>query len=109
MCVCVCVCVCVLVSLLAARANSYYDNNVLTHIFHQSDLIHYRLRVVTNDGRQLTGQLLAFDKVSDNSFFLLSIQQLPEHLDASKQHNIVFAQTSCLYYCLFISYPGQEY
>lgn len=29
-----------------------------------ADLVNYRLRVVTVDGKQLSGQMLAFDKVS---------------------------------------------
>jgi small nuclear ribonucleoprotein B and B' len=28
------------------------------------NLINYRMRVTLNDGRQMTGQMLAFDKVS---------------------------------------------
>lgn len=33
--------------------------------------INYRMRVTLNDGRQMTGQMLAFDKVAPSSFIQL--------------------------------------
>lgn len=32
------------------------------------NLVNYRMRVTLNDGRQMTGQMLAFDKVRSISF-----------------------------------------
>lgn len=42
------------------------------------NLVNYRMRVTLNDGRQMTGQMLAFDKVRSSSSWT-HLQYQPHH------------------------------
>ena len=49
--------------------------------------INYRMRITLNDGRQMTGQMLAFDKVSLNQVGCMLLLIAPQHM------NLVLADT----------------
>lgn len=49
--------------------------------------INYRMRITLNDGRQMTGQMLAFDKVSLDQAWCMLLLIAPQHM------NLVLADT----------------
>jgi len=53
-----------LVSIVSARSSHTASSLEIRYRISNEDVqINYRMRVTLNDGRQMTGQMLAFDKV----------------------------------------------